>query len=66
MRRDPDHLIQFLFSELGTTGSIDGAQRLIIKGRFQQAQIEKVLKRYIGMFCYSCNSFSFFLMRLYS
>ena len=48
MHRQPDHLIQYLFAELGTTGSIDGAQRLLIKGRFQQKQIEIVLKRYIG------------------
>ena len=50
MRRQPDHLIQYLFAELGTTGSIDGSQRLLIKGRFQQKQIEIVLKRYIGEF----------------
>ena len=48
MRRAPDHVISFLFSELGTTGSIDGSARLIIKGRFMQKQIENVLKRYIG------------------
>jgi translation initiation factor 2 subunit 2 len=48
MHRQPDHLIQYLFAELGTQGSIDGAQRLLIKGRFQQKQIEIVLKRYIG------------------
>jgi translation initiation factor 2 subunit 2 len=49
MRRPPDHVIQFLFAELGTSGSIDGTQRLVIKGRFQQKQIETVLKRYIGI-----------------
>jgi len=48
MHRQPDHVIQFLFSELGTTGSVDGAGRLVIKGRFQQKQIENVLRRYIG------------------
>jgi translation initiation factor 2 subunit 2 len=48
MRRQPDHVIQFLFSELGTVGSLDGSQRLIIKGRFQPVQIEKVLRHYIG------------------
>jgi translation initiation factor 2 subunit 2 len=47
MRRQPDHVIQFLFAELGTTGSLDGSQRLIIKGRFQPKQIETVLKKYI-------------------
>lgn len=48
MRRTPEHVIQFLFSELGTSGSVDGSQRLVIKGRFQQKQIENVLRRYIG------------------
>ncbi|KAJ3214253.1 hypothetical protein HDU67_001852 [Dinochytrium kinnereticum] len=58
MRREPDHLIQYLFSELGTTGSIDGGQRLIIKGRFQQKQIENILKRYIVEYvtCKTCKS----------
>lgn len=49
MHRQPDHVIQYLFAELGTSGSIDGNQRLVIKGRFQQKQIENVLKRYIGV-----------------
>ena len=44
----PEHVIQFLFAEMGTTGSVDGAGRLVIKGRFQQKQIENVLRRYMG------------------
>lgn len=49
MKRSDDHVMQFLFAELGTSGSVDGARRLVIKGRFQQKQIEHVLRRYIGM-----------------
>ncbi|KAI8968576.1 domain found in IF2B/IF5-domain-containing protein [Mycotypha africana] len=58
LHRPADHVIQFLFAELGTTGSIDGAQRLIIKGRFQQKQIENVLRRYIVEYvtCKTCKS----------
>ena len=52
MHRQPEHVIQFLFAELGTTGSVDGAGRLVIRGRFQQKQIENVLRRYIGELCY--------------
>lgn len=52
MHRQPDHVIQFLFSELGTNGSVDGAGRLVIKGRFQQKQIENVLRRYIGKYAH--------------
>lgn len=33
---------------MGTTGSVDGAGRLVIRGRFQQKQVENVLRRYIG------------------
>lgn len=48
MKRSDDHVMQFLFAELGTSGSVDGARRLVIKGRFQQKQLENVLRRYIG------------------
>lgn len=48
MKRSPEHVIQYLFAELGTTGSVAGAGQLIIRGRFQQKGIENVLKRYIG------------------
>lgn len=41
-------MIQFLYSELGTQGSVDGNQRLIMKGRYTQKQIESVLRKYIG------------------
>ena len=48
MHRQPEHVLQFLYSELGTQGSIDGSQRLIMKGRYTQKQIENVLRKYIG------------------
>lgn len=48
MKRADEHVTQFLFAELGTSGSVDGSRRLVIKGRFQQKQIENVLRRYIG------------------
>lgn len=50
MKRTDEHVTQFLFAELGTSGSVDGSRRLVIKGRFQQKQIENVLRRYIGKF----------------
>jgi len=52
MKRTDEHVTQFLFAELGTSGSVDGSRRLVIKGRFQQKQIENVLRRYIGK-CYN-------------
>ena len=56
LRRQPEHVIQFMFAELGTSGSVDGSGRLIIKGRFQQKQIENVLRRYIVEYvnCKTC------------
>ena len=48
LHRQPKHLLAFLFAELGTSGAIDGNNQLIIKGRFQQKQIENVLRRYIS------------------
>lgn len=48
MKRSDEHVMQFIFAELGTSGSVDGSRRLVIKGRFQQKQIENVLRRYIG------------------
>lgn len=58
MRRPLEHLTAFILTELGTIGSSDASQRLIIKGRFQQLQIENVLRRYIVEYvtCKTCRS----------
>lgn len=58
MKRSDEHVTQFLFAELGTNGSVDGSRRLVIKGRFQQKQIENVLRRYIVEYvtCKTCRS----------
>lgn len=50
MKRSDEHVTQFLFAELGTTGSTDGSRRLVIKGKFLQKQIESVLRHYIGRY----------------
>jgi len=56
LKRTDEHVTQFLFAELGTSGSVDGSRRLVIKGRFQQKQIENVLRRYIVEYvtCKTC------------
>lgn len=58
LNRTVEHFIQFLLSELGTTGSLDSQNALIIRGRFQQKQIEAVLKRYVQDYvqCRTCKS----------
>lgn len=50
MKRTDEHVTSYLFAELGTSGSVDGSRRLVIKGRFQQKQIENVLRRYISKY----------------
>uniref|UniRef100_A0A2R9ASI1 Eukaryotic translation initiation factor 2 subunit 2 n=1 Tax=Pan paniscus TaxID=9597 RepID=A0A2R9ASI1_PANPA len=56
LHHQPKHLRAFLLAELGTSGSIDGNNQLVIKGRFQQKQIENVLRRYIKEYvtCHTC------------
>ncbi|KRT84798.1 hypothetical protein AMK59_1498 [Oryctes borbonicus] len=58
LHRQHKHLLDFLLAELGTSGSVDGNNQLIIKGRFQQKQIENVLRRYIKEYvtCHTCRS----------
>ncbi|KAL2877393.1 translation initiation factor eIF-2 beta subunit [Colletotrichum sp. CLE4] len=58
MKRTEEHVTAYLFSELGTSGSVDGSRRLVIKGRFQQKQLENVLRKYIIEYvtCKTCKS----------
>lgn len=58
LRRQEKHLLNFLLAELGTSGSLDIQKQLTIKGRFQQKQIENVLRRYIKEYvtCHTCRS----------
>lgn len=58
LHRSPKHVQDFLMAELGTSGSVDGYNQLLIKGRFQQKNIEGVLKRYIREYvtCHTCKS----------
>jgi len=58
MHRPPDHVLGFLLTELGTSGTLDGSNSLILKGRFQQKNMENVLRRYIREYvtCHTCKS----------
>jgi translation initiation factor 2 subunit 2 len=58
MNRNSEHVQQFLLAELGTSGSLDGTSRLILKGRFQPKAFESTLRRYISEYvlCHSCKS----------
>jgi translation initiation factor 2 subunit 2 len=58
MQRDPDHVYQFFMAELGTEGSIDGNQRLIIRGKYVPKYIESLLRKYVVEYvtCENCRS----------
>jgi translation initiation factor 2 subunit 2 len=65
MHRSPEHVFQFVMTELSTDGSIDGNGRLIIKGKFTAGQIQALLKKYIMEYvsCQMCRSFNTKLSR---
>ena len=50
MKRQPDHVFSFFLAELGTTGSIDGTERMVIKGKYIQKDVERLLRKYISEF----------------
>ncbi|KAJ8601982.1 hypothetical protein CTAYLR_002715 [Chrysophaeum taylorii] len=58
MRRNPEHVFQFFMAELGTEGSIDGTQRLVIRGKYVPKYIESLLRKYIVEYvtCQMCRS----------
>lgn len=58
LRRKPEHFLNYVLTELGTNGSVDGSYSLIIKGRFQPKQIENVIRHYIAEYvaCRTCKS----------
>jgi translation initiation factor 2 subunit 2 len=58
MQRDPLHVYSFLMAELGTEGSIDGNERLIIRGRYLPKYIESLLRKYVIEYvtCEMCRS----------
>lgn len=48
MHRQADHVMNYLLVELGTSGSLDGQQRLVVKGRFAPKNFEVILRRYVS------------------
>lgn len=65
MRRQNEHVQSFMLAELGTEGSLDGNQRLVVKGRYVPKQIESLLKKYIMEYvsCHMCRSIETSLTR---
>jgi translation initiation factor 2 subunit 2 len=58
LHRSLDHVLEYTLAELGTNGSIDGSQRLTIRGRFMPKQVESVVRHYVAEFvkCNTCGS----------
>jgi len=58
MGRKYEHVMQYALAEMGTTGSLDAENQFIIKGRFQQKQIQAVLRHYVKDYvvCKTCKS----------
>ena len=48
MRRQPEHVMTFLLAEMGTSGSVDGQHRLVVKGRFAPKTFGGILRRYVS------------------
>ena len=58
MNRDYKHFLSFVLSELGTDGSLDAKNQLIIKGKYVNKKLESILKKYIATYvaCNMCRS----------
>merc|ERR1712004_944367 len=59
LNRKSDHLLLYIFAELGTTGNQDASGGLILKGKFVNKAMEKVLKAYCKEYvqCKTCKSY---------
>jgi translation initiation factor 2 subunit 2 len=56
LNRDEDHVMQFLQTELGTSGHIDERGRARLKGEFRASRIEEAIEDYVEGFvtCSEC------------
>jgi len=65
MHRPSEHVIQYLLAEMGTSGTLDGSQRLVLKGRFLPKVFEGVLRHYFldYVICNMCKSSDTLLVR---
>jgi translation initiation factor 2 subunit 2 len=63
LNRDKDHLMLFITTELCADASIDGNERLIIRGKYSPSHIEKIVRNYITQYvlCQGCKSMDTFI-----
>ncbi len=55
--REPDHVFEFMLSELGADGSMDDKGRMVIQGKVLPMHIESLLKKYSKKYvkCLNCH-----------
>jgi len=65
INREVEHVKSFFVVELGAVCNVDKDNNLIITGRFQAAQLEKVIRQYIRQYviCPNCKSASTLLKK---
>ncbi|KAM7523999.1 hypothetical protein LguiA_013901 [Lonicera macranthoides] len=53
-----DHYMAFMLAELGTSGSLDADQRLVVKGRFTPKYFEGIQRKFVNQYvvCDACRS----------
>lgn len=58
LARDPDHLLKFLQTELGTSASVDARERARFTGSFKQRRVADAIDEYVDSFvrCDECES----------
>ncbi|KAL6576668.1 hypothetical protein OROMI_010944 [Orobanche minor] len=58
MHRQHEHVMTYLLAEMGTSGTLDGQQRLVVKGRFAPKNFEGILRHYMNEYviCNGCKS----------
>jgi len=65
LQRDPNHLKQFVETELTTNTNFDGSRYLVLSGRWTDAHIRSVVKKYTNSFvvCTDCKSLDTWMSR---
>ena len=65
LRRPPEHVMAFFLAELGTTGSVDGSDRLLMRGKFTTKAFESLVRKYIEEYvsCRMCSNMETDLVR---
>jgi len=58
LHRNPQHLLNFVIVELGTTANLDANGRVVIRGRFMPKQLESLVRKYLTEYvvCKTCGS----------